>query len=254
MDFLDEVVPCVRQAIRDGHYDLKGHEFDCHSLKADIEGRPFSLIPVIEHRSPVEKRLFDGDVRLLAHEMAKAGAHALSVVCERNLFCGRMEDLAHAKAQGLPLLYKDFVVDPIQIDAAKGNGADAILLIKSLFDKKHTSFSLEEAIQYCHDCGLETLLEVFTLKEFNEGKDTESDLIGINNRNLKTLTVDLSMTSKILKRSSPDRPVISESGVRTRADMLHLQATGAKAVLVGTSILKSQNPSFMIRELLGEPT
>lgn len=251
MDFLDEIAPQVKRAIDEGFYDVPERPSQLQSLRAAIESRPFSLIPVIEHRSPVEKELFNGNTRSLAGQLVQAGAHALSVVCERSVFKGNLADLGEAKSYGLPVLYKDFVMGPVQVTAAHRSGADAVLLIKSLFDKGYPTFSLDEAIAFCHELGLETLLEVFTLEEFEQAMETQSDLLGINNRNLKTLTVDLSMTGQILGKTRADRPVISESGVKTQTDVRHLAATGARAALVGTAILKSPDPAATVRLLLG---
>ena len=252
MDFLDEIAPQVRHAIDEGFYDVPQRTFRPQSLRTTIEARPFSLIPVIERCSPVEKELFAGDAGLLAGQLAGAGAHALSVVCEPTVFQGNLADVVQAKQQGLPVLYKDFVIDPVQITAACHSGADAILLIKSLFDKGYPTMSLDDAIGLCHELGLETLLEVFTLEEFEQAMETQSDLLGINNRNLKTLKVNLAMTEQILKKTRADRPVISESGVKTQADVRRLADTGARAALVGTVILRSSDPAATVRKLLLE--
>jgi len=253
MDFLDKIRPYIAQAIRDGFYNVRDAGIERLSLARVVDQEPFSLIPVIEHRSPVEPKLFDGDVDSFASELKRAGAHALSVVCERDFFSGDLADISATKPAGLPVLYKDFVIDPVQIEAAAKCGADAVLLIHSLFDKRYTTLSIHEMIEHAHNLGLDTLLEVFSLDEFVQAMETESDLIGINNRNLKTLKVDLAATEQILSQVTADRPVISESGVKRRADMERMMAAGADGILVGTAILKSCDPVGKVEELLGVP-
>ncbi len=251
-DFLEGISTEIEKAIAEGHYVVKRQRYPHISLRRLMASRDFLLIPVIEHRSPVEGDLWVGEIGPLVEELWAAGAQALAIVCEKRVFSGQMEDISIAKSYGLPVLYKDFVIAPLQLEAAGSCGADAALLILSLFEKGLTQLPLKEMISYAHELGLETVLEVFSLEEFIKAKETETDIIGINNRNLKTLTVDLSVTERILSQERADRPVLSESGVLTRGDVLYLQSTGARGVLVGTSILKAQDPASKVKELLGE--
>jgi len=253
MDFLDKIRSHIEHAIRDGFYDVSDRGTKRLSFTQGVGQVPFALIPVIEHRSPVEPKLFEGDVSKFASELKRAGSHALSVVCERDFFSGNLVDISAAKSAGLPVLYKDFVIDLVQIEAAAKCGADAVLLILSLFDKGYTTHSIHEMIEHAHNLGLETLLEVFSPDEFINAMETDCDLIGINNRNLKTLKVDLATTEQILSHVTADRPVISESGVQTRADMDYMMAAGADGILVGTAILKSADPVGKVEELIGVP-
>jgi indole-3-glycerol phosphate synthase len=143
---------------------------------------------------------------------------------------------------------KDFVVSTDQIDAASRFGADAVLLIQALFDREYCD--QDKMIQHAHSLGLEVLLEAYSEDEFKEVVESNADMIGINNRDLRTFIVSLNNTVQILKKSNiRDRIVVSESGVESPRDLLFLKDAGARAFLVGTSIMSSHNVEEKVREL-----
>jgi indole-3-glycerol phosphate synthase len=153
------------------------------------------------------------------------------------------------QAVDVPLLMKDIMIDKIQIDTAKKIGADYILVIQSLFDQKFLK-DIDDFIEYGHKQGLEILLEVHTKKEFENALNTSADIIGINNRNLDTLEIDLKTTEIVLDGHEKTRPILSESGINTPEDIQYLKKCGADAFLIGSSIMKSDNIEEQTRKLV----
>ena len=149
----------------------------------------------------------------------------------------------------IPMLMKDITIDKIQIDAAKNMGADYFLLIQSLFDKKLIP-DMDELIDYGHKNGLKVLVEAHTLEEFDNASNTNADIIGINNRNLDTLKIDLNTTKHILEKSDYSKIVISESGIRTQEDIRFLHKCGADAYLVGSSIMQTDDIQTAVQNLV----
>jgi indole-3-glycerol phosphate synthase len=146
---------------------------------------------------------------------------------------------------------KDILLTRAQVDAAAAIGADAILLIHALFERGYGDCNVKDMIDYAHAKGLEVLLEAHTEAEFALALDTEADLIGINNRDLRTFTVDLSTTPRILQSIPSTRKVIvSESGIKTPIDIRFLHASGAQAFLVGSAIMDVDDIEEKVRELV----
>ncbi|MDH3502674.1 MAG: indole-3-glycerol-phosphate synthase [Nitrosopumilus sp.] len=190
------------------------------------------------------------DPASIARQMIAGGSRALSILTQPHLFNGSPEYFMKVRqAVDIPLLMKDIMIDKIQIDAAKKIGADYILLIQSLFDQGHLK-EIEEYIEYGHKQGLEILLEVHTKKEFENALKTEADLIGINNRNLDTLEINLKTTEEVLKGYEKTRPILSESGIEKPEDIQYLKKCGADAFLIGSSIMKSDNIEGHVRKLV----
>ncbi|MEM3400235.1 MAG: indole-3-glycerol-phosphate synthase [Candidatus Micrarchaeia archaeon] len=234
--FLDRIIPDVRETINSGYYNVAARE-PLYSLKEVVEKG--ALIAEVKPRSPSKGVLISEDAVHVARELASAGADALSILTEPKHFKGRIDLLR--EDYGVPLLMKDFIIDERQI-----SGGDAILLILSLLDL--VGKTPNALIECAHEKGIEVLLETHTQEEFRRAMETDADLIGINNRDLRTLRVDINTTIKILEKEKPDRPVVSESGIETAEDVERVLRAGASAVLVGTSILTSKN----MKERLGE--
>ena len=144
---------------------------------------------------------------------------------------------------------KDIMIDKVQIDAAEKIGADYMLLIQSLFDKGYLK-EIDEFVDYAHKKGLNVLLEVHTSQELQNALKTKADLIGINNRNLDTLEIDLKTTENILKEHKKNQLIISESGINTPEDIQYLKNCGADAFLIGSSIMKSNNIEDEVKKLV----
>jgi indole-3-glycerol phosphate synthase len=210
--------------------------------------------PVIAEIKPVSpsKGIIAQDINVeaLASMMKLGGAVGLSILTEPKHFRGRTEYLITARRCGLPRLMKDIIVDPIQVEAASRIGAEAILLIESIFERNLCDNDLEGTIDLAHDRGMEVLLETHTMEEFERALSTEADLIGINNRDLSTLQTDLDVTRKILSSHHPsNHVVVSESGIDTEDHVRFLRECGANAFLVGSSIMSALNPEEKVREL-----
>ncbi|MBI1662973.1 MAG: indole-3-glycerol-phosphate synthase [Nitrosopumilus sp.] len=186
----------------------------------------------------------------IAFQMIAGGSKALSVLTQPHLFNGSPEYFMKVRqAVDVPMLMKDIMIEKIQIDAAKKIGADFMLIIQSLFDQNYLK-DIDDFIAYGHKQGLQILLEVHTKQEFENALKTEADLIGINNRNLDTLEINLKTTETILSGIEKSRPILSESGIETPDDIQYLKKCGADAFLIGSSIMKSDNIEEQVRKLV----
>lgn len=203
------------------------------------------VIAEVKFASPSMGRIRAGaDPAAVARAMAAGGACAVSVLTQPRLFGGSPAALAAVRAAlpGMPVLMKDVVVDRRQIDAAAALGADCVLLMRSLFDGGHLS-GMGGLVSHAHSLGLEVLAEAHTASEFGGAAASEADLLGVNNRNLDTLEVDLGTTESVLSAAPAAasgrrcRPVVSESGICAPADIARLRAAGADAFLVGTGVM-----------------
>ena len=174
----------------------------------------------------------------IAKNYAGAGVEAISVLTDERFFQGHLSYLGSIRqAVPQPLLRKDFVLDPVQIMEAAAAGADAILLIvAALSDEKLVSL-LETAATY----QLDALVEVHTLGELDRALETPAQLIGINNRNLATLEVDLSVTEQLSEQVPEGIVLVSESGIRTADDLARIKACDVDAVLIGEALMRGQN-------------
>ena len=254
-DFLDVLAHVAQVTIDSEYYEtVKPAERVHIGLRAAIlDHRTIPVITEIKSASPsagvIRKNVNPSEI---AKAMQRGGATALSVLTEPKQFNGSLEALAQAKeAVKLPILMKDIILSPIQIQAASKIGANAVLLIKALFDRGYNDRSLDEMIAGAHLLGLEVLLETHTETEFCSAVKTGADLIGINNRNLGTLKVDLNVTKKILSKNDPNgKVVVSESGINTPADIRFLRESGACALLIGSAIMSTDNIEEKVKEFV----
>lgn len=252
-NILKKLVNNSQIAIDDGVYDVNVNlSRSTHNFKDIIKTNPHAtLLTEIKFASPSLGKIKTlSDPASIANQMIKGGSKALSVLTQPHLFHGSPEYFIKVrKTVDVPLLMKDIMIDKIQIDAAKKIGADYMLVIQSLFDQKFLN-DIDEFIEYGHKSGLEVLLEVHTKKEFENALKTNADLIGINNRNLDTLQIDLKTTEMVLKGYNKSRFILSESGINTPKDIKYLKNCGADAFLVGSSIMKSNNITKQVSELV----
>jgi len=214
------------------------------------ENKHATIITEVKFSSPSLGKIRKiSDPVTIAKSMVDGGAKALSILTQPNLFSGSPEFFIKIRKEvNVPLLMKDIIIDKIQIDAAKKMGADYILLIQSLFDKGYLK-EIDELIDYTHKNGLKILLESYTKGEFQNSLNTDADILGINNRNLDTLELDINNTKKILETYDKSRVIISESGIKTPKDIRFLHDCGANAFLVGSSIMKSDNIKEYVNQL-----
>lgn len=177
-----------------------------------------------------------------------AGAAALSVLTEPHHFLGREEDLRAARAAvELPILRKDFMVDSYQVVEAAAWGADVVLLIVAALDR----LALQALHRAAIEAGLEVLVEVHDAAELELALELDPAIVGVNSRDLKTLTTDLAVGRKLIARIPRDRLAVAESGIRTRAELLDLSSRGYRGFLIGESLLRSGDPAARLRELQG---
>lgn len=199
------------------------------------------VIAEMKRASPSKGMIKEGAnpvAQALAYE--KADAACISVLTDRQFFKGSFEDLkAVAEAVQIPLLCKEFIVDEKQIDRAKAAGASVILLIVAALDDEQ----LKKLHAYAISLGLEVLVEVHDVAELTRALQVDAKLIGVNNRDLKTFTVDLQRTEEIAAvfPFHEDRILISESGIVDRADATKVASAGARAILVGESLMRSDS-------------
>ena len=252
-NILKRLVSNSQVAIDDGTYDIdanldKSSKDLIQIIKTNV--RP-TLLTEIKFASPSLGKIRTlTDPASIAKQMIAGGSKALSVLTQPNLFHGSPEYFMKVReAVDVPLLMKDIMIENIQIDAAKKMGADYILLIQSLFDQGFLK-EIEEFIEYAHKKELKILLEVHTKQEFVNALKTKADLIGINNRNLDTLEINLKTTEIVLEGYEKQRLILSESGIETIDDIQYLKKCGADAFLIGSSIMKSNNIEEQVRKLV----
>lgn len=209
-----------------------------------------SVIAEVKRSSPSKGALADiPQPEKLAADYQAGGAAAISVLTESKRFAGSLTDLDQVRqAVDLPILRKDFIIDEYQVYETRAYGADMILLIvAALSDEELTRlFTLSTKL------GLTVLVEVHDELEARRACELGAELVGVNNRNLKTLTVDLSQFSKIVKVLGDDVVKVAESGILVPEDAARLASEGADVVLVGEALVKHKNPRQAVRDLIGE--
>jgi len=252
-NILKKLVNNSQTAINDGIYDVnvKLQRSEKDFLQSIKSNKHATLLTEVKFSSPSLGKIRTASNPVnIAKQMIAGGSRALSVLTQPHLFNGSPQYFIQVRqAVDIPLLMKDIMIDTIQIDAAEKIGADYILVIQSLFDQGFLK-NIDEFIGYGHKKGLKILLEVHTKQEFQNALKTESDLIGINNRNLDTLEIDLKTTERVLEGYKKTRPIITESGIETPEDIQYLKKCGADAFLIGSSIMKSDNIEENVRKLV----
>lgn len=219
------------------------------ALKNKVSHGLPALIAEIKKASPSRGVIRnDFNVASLARAYVKGGATCLSVLTDTPYFQGRHEDVTRAHEEvKLPILRKDFMLDPYQVLEARGLGADCILIIMAAVSDEQAQELEAAAIEY----GMDVLIEVHNREELRRAIKLKSKLIGINNRNLKTLEVDLRTTELLAQKIGKEYTVVCESGIYTHEDILRMEKVGVHCFLVGESLMKQSDVSAATRQLLG---
>jgi indole-3-glycerol phosphate synthase len=208
-----------------------------------------SVVAEHKRRSPAAGEIREGAaVRELVEAYERGGAAALSVLTEEEHFGGSLADLREAReAAGLPILRKDFTIDPYQLYEAKAGGADAVLLVVGALTAESLARLHAEALAL----DLDALVEVHTEADLDLALSLDVDAVGINNRDLEDLHVDLRHTFDLLPHVPAGKTVVSESGIASRADVEELEQVGVDAVLIGEALMRAEDPEAAVRELGG---
>jgi indole-3-glycerol phosphate synthase len=255
MGFLSDLVERVRA-------DLERHPLDDSALLGRASSMPPprdlaaalrdaarpAVIAEVKRASPSAGAIRDADPAERARAYEAAGAAAVSVLTEPRHFDGSLLDLQAARrAVRLPVLRKDFLIHPSQVIESRAAGADAVLLIAAAVSEPE----LKALIATAADLGMAALVEAYTDDDLDRALNTEAELIGVNARDLGSLDVDLDRALRLLARVPPDRVAVAESGISTREQVERAVDAGAAAVLIGESLMRSDDPGAALRELRG---
>ena len=254
VDFLEKIVEHKKSLLKDkkAFYDtlrqgnLKGKMTKYGLFKKEIS-KPdrMNLIAEIKKASPSKGLICrDFDVANLTRTYVENGADAISVITENKYFLGKPDYVRRVTEYGnLPVLFKDFIIDEVQIHEAFRLGASAILLIAAILDKAALKNFLQESARL----DLDVLVEVHNEKELDRAVDCGADIIGVNNRDLHTFEVDLKTAEKLIPKIPKGKVVVAESGIKTHNDIVRLQEAGANAVLIGEIFLRAEDIGKKIR-------
>jgi indole-3-glycerol phosphate synthase len=214
-----------------------------------LRGPGSSVIAEVKRRSPSKGDLAEiADPAALAGQYAAGGAAAISVLTEERRFSGSLDDLRAVRAAvNVPLLRKDFTVEPYQVLEARAAGADLVLLIVAALDDD----SMRRLHDLARELGMAVLVEVHDEPETARALDLGAELVGVNARNLKTLEVDPDTFGRLARLVPADRVLVAESGITSPVDVKRYVAEGARAVLVGEALVKDGDPEGAVRAMTG---
>ena len=257
IDVLQKIVSATRLSLRSEERSLAEWERLARAARRDRKAGRFKaaihssgtprIIAEIKSASPSAGTIVENpDVEAIAQSYARGGAAALSVVTEPDFFRGSREWLSRATgATGLPVVMKDFVVEPIQIERGIAAGADAVLLLASLLDHP----TMRDFLARIHDRGCDALVEVHDEKELEVAIAAGADIIGVNNRDLRTFEVSLETSERLSKLIPTGAIRVAESGIRTADDVSRLMRAGFDAFLVGESLLRQHDRAAAVSQL-----
>ncbi len=254
---IEQLIAAAREEVKERRGQVPQADLESR-LHSRGEDRPFSealvrpglsVIAEFKRRSPSAGEISASasvEAQVAAYE--RGGAAALSVLTDERHFGGSLEDLRAARAAcDLPILRKDFIVDPYQLYEAAVNGADAVLLIVRALDDGALRSMYEEARGLDLDC----LVEVHDAEELQRALELDADAIGINNRDLDEQRVDIATTYELMPDVPAGKTVVAESGISSRAELEELERVGVDAVLIGGALMSAADPEAKTRELTG---
>ena len=261
MTVLDTILHHRRRAVETAKREIPPSEMQRRAREAASPVRGFRsalasgprprIVAEIKRRSPSRGEIRpDLDPVACARAYVAGGAAAISVLTEPRFFGGELAHLAQVReAVAVPLLRKDFVFDPYQIDESRANGADAVLLIAAAFEPWHRVRELSRLHDWGVGLGLDVLVEVHEESELDAALQIGAELIGVNNRDLRSFEVDLSVTERLAKRVPRSAVLVAESGIGAPEDIERLEAAGASAFLVGESLMREADLEAALRQL-----
>ena len=260
-DLLSKIIAQKQQEVAKLCADNDAARLRARALEIRKDVPPFRLRKALEEPAPALKIIAEfkrmspsrGVIRAglspaeTARLYERGGACAISVLTDKECFGGSINDLIDVRASTrLPILRKDFIIDPIQIYQAAIAGADAVLLIAAVLDDS----LLEKMRAMAEDeLGLDALVEVHTTEELQRALNSGAKLIGVNNRDLRTFEVSLQTSERLIASAPPDRVMISESGLQDAVSLRHLQALGFRGFLVGERLMRASDPEATLRDL-----
>jgi indole-3-glycerol phosphate synthase len=261
-NFLSEIVARKRQVVERLRASSAADALHTQALDVRKNAAPHRLRQALETASPELKIIAEfkraspsvGMIRSdlspadVARHYERGGACAISVLTDEEYFGGSIDDLSAVRSSThLPVLLKDFIIDPIQIYEAAIAGADAVLLIAAVLDIVSLGNLLKVAE---NDLGLDALVEVHTSDELHRALNPGAKLIGVNNRDLQTFEVSLRTSERLISEAPADCVMISESGLRSPEQLRDLQALGFHGFLIGEQLMRAKNPETALRDLL----
>lgn len=213
-------------------------------------GAPVNVLAEIKRASPSAGPIRPGaEPAQIAAEYQAAGAAAISVLTDRDFFDGELAFLARCRERvAVPLLRKDFLIDPYQVIEARAAGADAVLLIAAALGER----GLAELLRATHDAGLEALVEVHDPQEAGWAVAAGARVIGVNHRSLRTFAIDMTLTAQVAPYLPRGTVLVAESGIKSGADVARLGRDGAHAVLVGETLMRAASPGAALAALRAE--
>lgn len=257
MSVLDDIVRRTRETVAQAKGKVPLRELEQRALyqearrgfAAGVQQRAPAIIAEIKRASPSKGLIrSDFDPVWIAQRYADAGASALSVLTEEHFFQGSLQYLEAIRAAvSLPLLRKDFTVDPYQLVEARAWGADAVLLIAAILDDA----ALQELYTAARTIGLDVLVEVHSEDELERVRPLEATLIGVNNRDLRTFVTRLATAEWLRPMMPAGVTAVAESGIETPADIARLRRAGFDVFLIGESLMRAPDPGEALRNLLG---
>ncbi|MGH8101939.1 MAG: indole-3-glycerol phosphate synthase TrpC [Chthoniobacterales bacterium] len=260
-DLLSEIVAQKQQEVAKLCADNDAARLRVRAVEIRKEMTPLRLREALEEPAPALKIIAEfkrmspsrGVIRAelspaeTARLYERGGACAISVLTDEQYFGGSINDLIAVRASTrLPILRKDFIIDPIQIYEAAISGADAVLLITAVLDDS----PLEKMRAMAEDeLGLDALVEVHNSEELQRALNSGAKLIGVNNRDLRTFEVSLQTSDRLIAGAPPDRVMISESGLQDAVSLRHLQGLGYRGFLIGEHLMRASDPEAVLRDL-----
>ncbi len=258
MTVLDRIVTDVRAQLSTRKRSISVHELESRictaapprDFRAALQAPGLSIIAEIKQRSPSKGRLRKPfDVPFLARQYSNAPADAISVLTEEAHFSGSLADLTTVvKHTHLPVLRKDFIIDPYQLYEARAAGADAVLLIAAILDRP----LLGDLLRLAAELNLDCLVEIYDPIELDKLDFTQISILGVNNRNLHTFDVDIEHSLRIFRMVDKDLVKVSESGLQAADDLAYLHQKNVDAVLIGETFMRADAPGTALQRLRRE--